>query len=81
MGEAKTTNVIRYGVLGPRGQFHKCQECYLNQIGLEGLEPPTGGLEIRCSVQLSYSPTCLHSPSALLLNNIKPLDHFESSFS
>ncbi len=25
-------------------------------VGPEGLEPPTDGLEIRCSVQLSYGP-------------------------
>ena len=24
--------------------------------GPEGLEPPTGGLEVRCSVRLSYGP-------------------------
>jgi hypothetical protein len=26
-------------------------------VGVEGLEPPTLGLEIRCSIQLSYTPT------------------------
>ena len=26
-------------------------------VGQEGLEPPTTGLEIRCSIQLSYCPT------------------------
>lgn len=25
-------------------------------VGQEGLEPPTLGLEIRCSIQLSYCP-------------------------
>ena len=24
--------------------------------GVEGLEPPTHGLEIRCSIRLSYTP-------------------------
>ena len=24
--------------------------------GVEGLEPPTHGLEIRCSIHLSYTP-------------------------
>ena len=30
----------------------------------EGLEPPTGGLEIRCSIQLSYGRTAGHSRRA-----------------
>ena len=30
-----------------------------NMAGVEGLEPPTLGLEIRCSIQLSYTPTCI----------------------
>ena len=29
----------------------------LQLVGQEGLEPPTTGLEIRCSIQLSYCPT------------------------
>ena len=29
----------------------------LKLVGQEGLEPPTTGLEIRCSIQLSYCPT------------------------
>lgn len=28
----------------------------LKLAGQEGLEPPTTGLEIRCSIQLSYCP-------------------------
>ena len=28
-----------------------------NVVGVEGLEPTTLGLEIRCSIQLSYTPT------------------------
>jgi hypothetical protein len=27
--------------------------------GVEGLEPPTLGLEIRCSIHLSYTPQAL----------------------
>ena len=29
-------------------------------VGEAGLEPATPGLEGRCSIQLSYSPACLH---------------------
>ena len=28
--------------------------------GVEGLEPPTLGLEIRCSIRLSYTPAMLY---------------------
>ena len=30
-----------------------------SQVGLEGFEPPTNGLRVRCSSQLSYKPVCL----------------------
>ena len=32
-----------------------------NVVGKAGLEPATPGLEGRCSIQLSYSPTLFHS--------------------
>jgi hypothetical protein len=33
--------------------------------GVEGLEPPTLGLEIQCSIQLSYTPE-------LMMNTLGP---------
>ena len=34
----------------------KSQKTNENVAGVEGLEPPTHGLEIRCSIHLSYTP-------------------------
>ena len=35
----------------------KSQKTNENVAGVEGLEPPTHGLEIRCSIHLSYTPS------------------------
>ena len=45
----------------PRAEINvKPFTAYLYKIGPVGLEPTTYGLEIRCSIQLSYEPdTCL----------------------
>jgi hypothetical protein len=32
-----------------------------SMAGVEGLEPPTHGLEIRCSIRLSYTPANIYS--------------------
>ena len=37
----------------------KSQKLSEKMAGVEGLEPPTLGLEIRCSIRLSYTPTCI----------------------
>jgi tryptophan halogenase len=48
------------GVIGVRDAITFAFPNYLHgrlrttNVPLEGLEPPTGGLEIRCSIQLSY---------------------------
>ena len=34
----------------------KSQKLTEKLAGVEGLEPPTLGLEIRCSIRLSYTP-------------------------
>ncbi len=34
----------------------KSQKLMEELAGVEGLEPPTLGLEIRCSIRLSYTP-------------------------
>ena len=39
----------------------KSQKTNENVAGVEGLEPPTHGLEIRCSIHLSYTPGILYS--------------------
>ena len=39
----------------------KSQKTHENVAGVEGLEPPTHGLEIRCSIRLSYTPANLYS--------------------
>lgn len=31
----------------------------------EGFEPPTGGSEVRCSIQLSYARVCVHDTSVM----------------
>jgi hypothetical protein len=33
--------------------------------GVEGLEPPTHGLEIRCSIHLSYTPSQANAITSL----------------
>jgi hypothetical protein len=35
--------------------------------GVEGLEPPTLGLEIRCSIRLSYTPVRTYMTRASLV--------------
>jgi hypothetical protein len=35
-------------------------------VGVEGLEPPAVGLEIRCSIQLSYTPASFGHDSGAL---------------
>ena len=39
----------------------KSQKTNENVAGVEGLEPPTHGLEIRCSFHLSYTPVFIIS--------------------
>ena len=39
----------------------KSQKTNENVAGVEGLEPPTHGLEIRCSILLSYTPANFYS--------------------
>src|SRR5579884_180840 len=41
-------------------------------VGLEGFEPPTHGLGNRCSILLSYRPTC---PSSFLSERAMPTGH------
>ena len=43
-----------------RGEWPKClKNRPIRQVGLLGLEPRTYGLKVRCSNQLSYSPTTI----------------------
>src|SRR5262245_17758309 len=49
----------------PDRKFESVVHPGLTSLGLEGFEPATGGLEIRCSVQLSYSPKCRKLPTEL----------------
>ena len=39
----------------------KSQKTNENVAGVEGLEPPTHGLEIRCSIRLSYTPANVYN--------------------
>ena len=39
-----------------RKMLADCPAALTEMAGVEGLEPPTLGLEIRCSIRLSYTP-------------------------
>ena len=41
-----------------RPSLTSCSLCGLVVVGAAGLEPATLGLEIRCSIRLSYAPKC-----------------------
>ena len=41
-----------------------CSNLLIQVVGEAGIEPTTPGLEGRCSIQLSYSPTRLLPPAA-----------------
>ena len=43
----------------PRGEWHERATPADNLVGPAGIEPATAGLEIRCSIRLSYGPIYL----------------------
>ncbi len=44
-----------------------------NVAGVEGLEPPTLGLEIRCSIQLSYTPERTYTTQVFSASVVAPV--------
>ncbi len=51
---------------------------YFRVAGVEGLEPPTLGLEIRCSIRLSYTPKMTYRIAVLILSVLASVPSLKS---